>query len=139
MPRWLRKKAKIRLLTRAAQNRDCMFAGVYRAATVRESVPSGLLPQPPRCYREAEVLSGIDLDLLVTLAQQDSRAQHASHDIRLAGMVEIVPVDPESEELVGPLVIRDFHSDQGAVGLARDASRAGIDPICIASVVDNER
>jgi len=33
------KKAKNRLLTRAAQNRDCVFAAVYRAATVRESVP----------------------------------------------------------------------------------------------------
>jgi len=34
------KKAQIRLLTRAAHCRECMFAGVYRAATVRESVPN---------------------------------------------------------------------------------------------------
>ena len=33
------KKSKIRLLTRAAQNRNCAVAGAYRAATVRESVP----------------------------------------------------------------------------------------------------
>jgi hypothetical protein len=32
------EKGKNRLLTRAAQNRDCVFAGAYRAATVRESV-----------------------------------------------------------------------------------------------------
>jgi hypothetical protein len=38
------KKPKIRLLTRAVQIRDCVFAGSYRAATVRESVPDGLLP-----------------------------------------------------------------------------------------------
>ena len=36
------KKAKTRLLTRAAQNRDCVFRGAYRAATVRETVPHGL-------------------------------------------------------------------------------------------------
>jgi len=28
------------LLTRAAHCRECVFAGVYRAATVRESVPN---------------------------------------------------------------------------------------------------
>ena len=33
------KKAKKRLLTRAAQNRNYVFASSYRAATVRESVP----------------------------------------------------------------------------------------------------
>ena len=33
------KKAKPDLLTRAAQNRDCVFASVYWAATVREPVP----------------------------------------------------------------------------------------------------
>jgi hypothetical protein len=33
------EKAKLRLLTRAAQNCECLFAVVYRAATVRESVP----------------------------------------------------------------------------------------------------
>ncbi len=42
------KKAKIRLLTRAAQNRSSVFARVYRAATVRESVPNGLFQQPVR-------------------------------------------------------------------------------------------
>jgi len=45
------KKAKIRLLTRAAHCREWVFAGVYRAATVmRESVPndffSSLLEAP---------------------------------------------------------------------------------------------
>ncbi len=35
------QKAKDRLLTRAAQNRDCVFAGAYRAAIVR--VPLALL------------------------------------------------------------------------------------------------
>jgi hypothetical protein len=34
------KKAKIRWLTRAAHYRDRVFAGVYRAATVREPVPN---------------------------------------------------------------------------------------------------
>ncbi len=38
-------KAINRLLTRAAQNRDCVFACVYRAATVRESVPKGFFQQ----------------------------------------------------------------------------------------------
>jgi hypothetical protein len=33
------KKAKIRLLTRAARNRAVVFAATCRAATVRESVP----------------------------------------------------------------------------------------------------
>ncbi len=33
---------------RAAQNRDCVFACVYRAATVRESVPKSLFQQPAR-------------------------------------------------------------------------------------------
>jgi hypothetical protein len=42
------KKAKNRLLTRAAQNRDCVFAGAYRAATVRESVADGLFQQPAK-------------------------------------------------------------------------------------------
>jgi hypothetical protein len=32
------KKAKNHLLTRAAQNGDCVFADAYRATTVRESV-----------------------------------------------------------------------------------------------------
>jgi hypothetical protein len=32
------QKANIRLLTRAAQNRDCVLPGIYRAATVREPV-----------------------------------------------------------------------------------------------------
>jgi hypothetical protein len=36
--RRLRKKAKTRLLTRAAQKGPCVFAVVYGAATVRESV-----------------------------------------------------------------------------------------------------
>ncbi len=40
------KKAINRLLTRATQNRDCVFACVYRAATVRESVPKSLFQQP---------------------------------------------------------------------------------------------
>ncbi len=40
------KKAINRLLTRAAQNRDCVFACVYRAATVREPVPKSLFHQP---------------------------------------------------------------------------------------------
>jgi hypothetical protein len=34
------KKAEIRLLTRAAHCQECVFAGVYRAATVREPVPN---------------------------------------------------------------------------------------------------
>ena len=42
------KKAINRLLTRAAQNRDCVFACVYRAATVRKSVPKSLFHQPAR-------------------------------------------------------------------------------------------
>jgi hypothetical protein len=42
------KKAKTRLLTRAAQNRDCVFRGAYRAATVREPVPYGTFQQPAR-------------------------------------------------------------------------------------------
>jgi hypothetical protein len=42
------KKAKTRLLTRAAQNRDSVFTGAYRAATVRESVADGLFQQPAR-------------------------------------------------------------------------------------------
>ncbi len=42
------KKAINRLLTRAAQNRDWLFACVYRAATVRESVPKSLFHQPAR-------------------------------------------------------------------------------------------
>jgi hypothetical protein len=42
------KKAKNRLLTRAAQDRECVFAGVYRAATVRKSVTDGLFQQPFR-------------------------------------------------------------------------------------------
>jgi hypothetical protein len=33
------KKAEIRLHTRAAHFRECVFARVYQAATVRESVP----------------------------------------------------------------------------------------------------
>jgi len=45
------KKAKIRLLTRAAQNEDSLFAGAYRAATVRESVPQRLFQQPARKRR----------------------------------------------------------------------------------------
>jgi hypothetical protein len=32
------QEVNIRLLTRAAQNRYCVFAGAYRAATVREPV-----------------------------------------------------------------------------------------------------
>jgi hypothetical protein len=43
---WRPKKAKNRLLTRAAQNRECVFAGVYRAATVRESVSKSLFQHP---------------------------------------------------------------------------------------------
>ena len=42
------KKAKNRLLTRAAQNRECVFADVYRAATVRESVADGIFQQPAK-------------------------------------------------------------------------------------------
>ena len=41
------KKAKIRLLTRAAHCRESVFGGVYRAATVRERVPNGLCAE--RC------------------------------------------------------------------------------------------
>ena len=37
------KKVKTCLLTPAAHNRDCVFASVYRAATVRESVPNPIL------------------------------------------------------------------------------------------------
>jgi hypothetical protein len=58
------KKAETRLLTRAARIRKCVFAGIYRAATVRESVPVAffsILPEvkhlvgflqrtPPRTY-----------------------------------------------------------------------------------------
>ena len=40
IPSRMLKKAKIRLLTRAAHCRECVFAGVYRAETVRESVPN---------------------------------------------------------------------------------------------------
>ncbi len=47
-PNRMLKKAKIRLLTRAAQNRSSAFARVYRAATVRESVPNGLFQQPAK-------------------------------------------------------------------------------------------
>jgi branched-chain amino acid transport system substrate-binding protein len=42
------KKAKTRLLTRAARKGDYVFAAVYRAATVRESVPYGLFQHPAR-------------------------------------------------------------------------------------------
>jgi hypothetical protein len=45
----LRKKAKTRLLTRAVRNRDCVFRGVYRAATVSETVPDGLFSSPLGC------------------------------------------------------------------------------------------
>jgi len=51
------KKAKTRLLTRAARNRDYVFAGVYRAATVRESVANGLFQQPAREQRRGDVRS----------------------------------------------------------------------------------
>ena len=50
-PSRLLKKTKNRLLTRAAQARDCVFAGAYRAATgcpvkgPRESVSSGRDPE----------------------------------------------------------------------------------------------
>jgi hypothetical protein len=40
------KKAKIRLPTRAAHCRECVFAGVYRAATVGESVPNDFFSSP---------------------------------------------------------------------------------------------
>jgi hypothetical protein len=43
------KTAKIRLLTRAAHDRDRVFEGAYRAATVREPVPNDFfssLPMP---------------------------------------------------------------------------------------------
>jgi hypothetical protein len=57
----LRKNSNSRLLTRAVQNRDCVFASAYRTATVRESAPNGLFPQPARVvpipnetYRAAE-------------------------------------------------------------------------------------
>jgi hypothetical protein len=45
-PTRMLQKAKTRLLTRAAHNRDRVFAGAYRAATVRESVADGLFQQP---------------------------------------------------------------------------------------------
>src|SRR5271170_2166042 len=35
---YTRLRTKNRVLTRAAQNGDCVFAGAYRAATVREAV-----------------------------------------------------------------------------------------------------
>ena len=41
-----RLKAINRLLTRAAQNRGCVYPCVYRAATVRKSVPKSLFHQP---------------------------------------------------------------------------------------------
>jgi uncharacterized protein (DUF885 family) len=44
------KNAKERLLTRAAQNRDCLFRGAYRAATCRSTVRepvAGLFRHPP--------------------------------------------------------------------------------------------
>ena len=41
-PNRLLKKAKTRLLMHAVQNHDCVFAGGYRTATVREPVPDGL-------------------------------------------------------------------------------------------------
>jgi hypothetical protein len=42
----VRKKAKNRLLTRAAQKRACVFAAFYRAATVRERFRNGVFQQP---------------------------------------------------------------------------------------------
>jgi hypothetical protein len=41
-----RQKAEIRLPTRAAHCRECVFARVYRAATVRESVPDDFFSSP---------------------------------------------------------------------------------------------
>ncbi len=40
------KKAEIQLPTRAAHCRECVFARVYRAATVRESVPDDFFSSP---------------------------------------------------------------------------------------------
>ena len=42
------KKAINRLLTRAAQNGDCIFACAYRAATVREPVLQSLFQHPAK-------------------------------------------------------------------------------------------
>jgi outer membrane protein len=42
------KKAKVRLLTRGAQNCDAISAAVYRAATVRERDSKGLFQHPAR-------------------------------------------------------------------------------------------
>ena len=47
------------LLTRAVQNRDCVFAGTYRTATVRESVADGLFQQPVKAQAALTFLKEI--------------------------------------------------------------------------------
>src|SRR5580698_2544123 len=47
----MRKKAKNRLLARAARNSVRVFSVTYRAATARERSAAGLFPQPARLAR----------------------------------------------------------------------------------------
>jgi hypothetical protein len=67
------KKAKTRLLTRAAQNRDCVFRGAYRAATVREPVPYGLFQQPPKLSVRHKVSEGAMEKLIVSALVHDEK------------------------------------------------------------------
>jgi hypothetical protein len=75
------KKAKLRLLTRAARNRAVVFAGTCRAATVRESVPeaffSSLLGPPLRSNLNAE--SGQDFAPPKTCDVQGSAVEFLQH------------------------------------------------------------
>jgi hypothetical protein len=57
----VRKKAKNRLLTRAAQKRACVFAASYRAATVRERFRNGVFQQPAKTIMDFFDIGRLDL------------------------------------------------------------------------------
>ena len=69
------KKAKSRLLTRAVQNRDCVFAGAYRTATVRESVAEGLFQQPLSAARLMPGIQKRDFGSRAASAKNSLRTQ----------------------------------------------------------------
>src|SRR5690349_4659646 len=56
-------------------------------------------------------------------AAQDQGAHHGPHQVRLAGILEIVLVDLRAEELVRYCVVRNLDPDNFSVGSAGDPRR----------------
>jgi hypothetical protein len=86
------KKTKIRLLTRAAHCRESVFAGAYRAATVREPVPndffSSLLENDADLERALSQSTGSFSQIYARGQPAPDRGAsgqlHAGHDIHTA-------------------------------------------------------